>query len=394
MSILKRLLLSGAAIFFVLLQTSCNGNSVSKKTNPKDSSVAIRKYPNIQVTVDRQFNDAARYIAGLPAESGSDFAQFENEKWKKYAGEFDAEWHTYDTSRVNPILPWRKSELPDYKGENETLFYPFSGPDFLYASTFFPNAATTVMVGLEPTGKLPSTIDFKNDSSVTIYLNEINTALSAFLDYSFFITKHMSVDLHKQELNGVAHMIALFMARTNHRILNIQHVTLDANGNVTDWNPNWTWHDNDGLRIYYTGEDSNFVQTLYYFSTNIGNGVLRKNLAMQKFLTGLPDFDTYIKSASYLLYDTTTFSILKSIIFKKSYRILQDDSGFPYSELKKDYNVQLYGHYDLIPIFKYRSQKDFQTDYQNPKLVKPLPFGIGYMYYKNRSNMQIATRKS
>lgn len=348
----------------------------------------------MQVAVNRQFNDAARYIAGLPAEAGSEFAPLENAEWKKYSAEFDKEWFSYDTSRLKPILPWRKSELPDFKGENETLFYPFSGPDFLYASTFFPNAATTVMVGLEPTGKLPSATDFRTDTSITSYLNEVNTALSAFVDYSFFITKHMKVDLHKQELNGVMHMIALFMARTNHRILNIEHVSLDANGNAIAWNPNWLSHDNDGLRIYYTGRDSDFIQTLYYFSTNIGNGVLRKNLAMQKFIATLPDFDTYIKSASYLLYDTTDFSVLKSIIFAKSYRILQDDSGFPYSELKKQYHVQLYGHYDLIPIFKYHSQKDFQTDYQNPQLVRPLPFGIGYMYYKNRSNLQIATRKS
>ena len=31
----------------------------------------------------------------------------------------------------------------------------FSGPDFLYATSFFPNASTYVLAGLEPTGDIP-----------------------------------------------------------------------------------------------------------------------------------------------------------------------------------------------------------------------------------------------
>lgn len=33
--------------------------------------------------------------------------------------------------------------------------YMFSGPDFLYATSFFPNASTYVLAGLEPVGEIP-----------------------------------------------------------------------------------------------------------------------------------------------------------------------------------------------------------------------------------------------
>jgi len=35
------------------------------------------------------------------------------------------------------------------------MFYMFSGPDFLYADAFFPEATTYVMAGLEPPGQIP-----------------------------------------------------------------------------------------------------------------------------------------------------------------------------------------------------------------------------------------------
>jgi hypothetical protein len=37
----------------------------------------------------------------------------------------------------------------------DPMLYMFSGPDFLYATLFFPNAATYVLAGLEPVGQIP-----------------------------------------------------------------------------------------------------------------------------------------------------------------------------------------------------------------------------------------------
>ena len=35
------------------------------------------------------------------------------------------------------------------------MLYMFSGPDFLYAISFFPTAPTYVLSGLEPVGEVP-----------------------------------------------------------------------------------------------------------------------------------------------------------------------------------------------------------------------------------------------
>ena len=41
------------------------------------------------------------------------------------------------------------------------MLYMFSGPDFLYATSFFPNAATYVLAGLEPVGQIPDLIGLR-----------------------------------------------------------------------------------------------------------------------------------------------------------------------------------------------------------------------------------------
>ena len=38
---------------------------------------------------------------------------------------------------------------------HDTLLYFFSGPDFLFATSFFPTASTYVLAGLEPVGSIP-----------------------------------------------------------------------------------------------------------------------------------------------------------------------------------------------------------------------------------------------
>ena len=46
----------------------------------------------------------------------------------------------------------RDPNIPDAFASKATMFYMFSGPDFLYADTFFPNASTYILCGIEPMG--------------------------------------------------------------------------------------------------------------------------------------------------------------------------------------------------------------------------------------------------
>ena len=46
----------------------------------------------------------------------------------------------------------------DMPNKHDTVLYMFSGQDFLYATSFFPNASTYVLSGLEPVGDIPQLI--------------------------------------------------------------------------------------------------------------------------------------------------------------------------------------------------------------------------------------------
>lgn len=382
------------AIFFaiILLTSSCSGNGNNAQKSP-DTSAQVSRKPNIEVPVHREYDDAARFIAGLPVDSASSFAPLEkNVAFTAFVSEFTGDWNRFDSERIAPIAQWRKTELPAMKGENDVLFYPFSGPDFLYATTLFPDADTTIMIGLEPPGKLPSAHDVK-EVGVAKYLDKVNTSLESFLNYSFFRTIAMRNDLTSQDLNGVIHLVSLFMVKTGRTILDVQHITVNERGNVTDWTNDSNGKKNDGLKIYYAGQDPYHVQVLYYFSTDLSNGVFAKNEALQNFLKKFPKWNTYLKCASYLMHESY-FSDIRSFILGRSYRILQDDSGIPYAYFSKTgFAVTLYGSYmKPIPLFKNKFQQDLFDAYQNKQNVKPLPFGIGYVYLKNESNLQLALK--
>jgi len=48
------------------------------------------------------------------------------------------------------------------------MLYMFSGPDFLYANVFFPEATTYVLSGLEPVGGMPDVSQSRRSLSGTL----------------------------------------------------------------------------------------------------------------------------------------------------------------------------------------------------------------------------------
>ena len=101
----------------------------------------------------RDANDVARFLSGLPGTEGSPFAELEKtEAWKLHHREMDRAWKGFDESTMRPMRQFQASELSSPAIEKSLAFYPFSGPDALMLTVFFPKNATYVMVALEPAG--------------------------------------------------------------------------------------------------------------------------------------------------------------------------------------------------------------------------------------------------
>lgn len=385
-----------AVALFTIISCQQKNEKKSDQTSQQDSVIPAppEKIPEI---TNRHNNDISRYIAGLQPTDGNTIKQeLYTEAWKKYAADQDIKWAQLNDNHFKAMHEFTGAELKSIFGPNDTIFYPFSGPDFLNASTFFPEAKTYFMLALEPPGTLPN-LDTLAKDSLPKYFNSIHKSLHAILNFSFFRTLSMEEDFATKELNGAVQLISIFMQRSGHSIQAIEAITVDSTGQIiTSEHPAFSTG-SKAIHLTCINNQSNKVKEVYYFSCDISDLGLSKNKRLHAFLKKLPAVTTYLKSASYLLHKPY-FSVIRSTILEKSKYVLQDDSGIPVRFFDPaKWNHQYYGTYDApINLFRNFLQKDLKLAYDSTEktIVKPLTFGIGYDYKLNESNLMLFSKKT
>lgn len=359
-----------------------------------------------RVTPERNFNDIARLIAGMEGEEGSALNTYEsNPAWKTYAQNTEAQWKSME-AKLPKMRTWAGKELAHINKKGGTLFYPFAGADFLHATTFFPEFDEIVMMGLEPIGSLPNFENINKKGAIPGYFQGMSKSLVSILQYSFFQTLHMAVDFNKgvsYDIDGTLPVLMFFIERTGHRILKYEKVAISPEGDLISADKVRVQGAYYGTKITYQREGKKDEQkTVYYFAVNLGNDPysllagLPKRTDLVKYIESLNITTTYLKSASYLMYNES-FSTIRNLILDNSPYLLQDDSGMPLASVtnsKHKWDLLFYGVYaGPIPLFSGRWQNDMKLAYQKPEQVRPLPFGIGYQHQEGRSNLMLATKK-
>jgi len=159
------------------------------------------------VTVD----DTARFLAGMQPSAGSPLLPLTKDPaWQHHAHFFDAAFGQLEQRQLARVRAWAETNL---SAPRPTMFYMFSGPDFLYANAFYPKATTYVLSALEPPGGVPDLTRVPR-GSVDAALYNIEHSLSSILNFSFFITKHMKVDLREGQISGTLPILYVFLARS------------------------------------------------------------------------------------------------------------------------------------------------------------------------------------
>jgi len=362
--------------------------TATPKPEPKPDPLA-----QFDLEKSAKLTDTAKLIAGMKIEDASPLAAIQNTTaWKNHAQYFQKGWPQLEKQQLAKVRKWTEAELKTINESAPSIFYPFSGPDFLYAYSFFPNAKEYVMIGLEPVGTVPDLLNM-SDAQRSQQLQIINQSLYAILEYSFFRTKAMAVDLAKQ---GVLPILLLFLARTNNQILDVQYVGLDAEAKIQILETSTTPAGMiPGVKISFLPAGESEPKTLHYFSTDLSNDGVKKTPQLVEFAQGYAkDSVTYLKAASYLMYNES-FSTIRELILNQSYAVLQDDSGMPVKHFDEaKWERKFYGQYIApIDLFASRYQADLRKIYQSDKTIQPLDFGIGYKFYKD-SNLMLATRKA
>ncbi len=404
-------LLYFTVLLFSLLLAGCQAPETKKHRDENDSGMpakdTVKKDTVSQAlaltaekrTFKRTYNDLARFIAGMKHEEGSPLAKSENmPAWKQYSTQVNNSWQKLEKFHLQKISSWASSEIGKNKTACPVLFYPFSGPDFLHASYFFPGAEKYLLFALEPVGTLPlsDSICSGNDT-LRGFLGTVNKSLYSILNFSFFQTKSMEVNL-KDELDGVLPLLMLFTVRTGHRIIDLRKVEIDSTGVIAAYRR--AKKSIPGVEIIFEKINPDTLhpaaqQALYYFSANLHDASLRKNMAFHEFIAREKAlFATYLKSASYLMYKNY-FSEIRTLILGHSNFIVQDDSGIPFRFFKpEEWDVSLYGQYKApISLFANWYQDDLKAAYADTGKIKPLTFGIGYNWQSGQSSLLVAKKK-
>ena len=380
-------------------------NNVNADTSNLVKSDTLVKSEN-QTTVTKivlpkndTLDEMAKIIAGIKEDNPKVLGQiFRKKSFSNYSGLFEGSWRKFDSLRSPQLESFRSGKLNQIVGKTNTLFYPFSGPDFLYANSFFPDADTYIMMGLEPVGTLPF-IDQKSmiNDSIGNYFLELKQSLNSIMSSSFFKTISMHSDFRRKQLDGTLHVLLLFIKRTGHDICSVKPGSIDTNG-IWQYQSGFPAMaksnlNNKGIEIKFTNK-SGQLKTLYFFSLNLQDNALKSNKNLTNFFAKLGEVNTYLKGASYLMH-RSDFSEIRRVIFDHSNYIMQDDSGIAMAYFKSSgfrWDYSLFGKYTRpIPLFAARYQPELDSMWKS-KGSTPLGFGLGYNSYDNNSNLLIAKK--
>jgi hypothetical protein len=316
--------------------------------------------PRAEPMTGGTLNDTARFLAGLTPSGGPAAQLAQTAEWQQHAAFMDAEWAKFDRGRLAKAREWSQGEL-DVRG---AVFYPFSGPDFVYVYNFFPKAGTYILAALEPLGALPEPRQIPLGA-----LRGIQSSLHTLLSAGYFVTKDM-----RANLRGTLPILCIMLARSGCTIHDIKPL-----GN--------------GAQIEFTGGFGG-RRTLFYISCDLSNGGFRGNRALRNLVAEAGARTAFVKAASYLLH-TNDFSGIREMLLNNMRVIVQDDSGIPlrYFDPAR-WTVRLYGTYTPpLDIFKEHYQPDLAEAYRSLRAQRPIEFGLGYKWNPREATVIVASHK-
>lgn len=332
-------------------------------------------------------DDQARFLAGLPPREGSPlFELAQRAEFARHAKGLDLAWEDIERRQLGAIRGWMQQTLPQLVVDTAPLLYVFSGPDFLHANTFYPNASTYVLCGIEPVGEPPDVTKLEGDS-LDHSLRNLRNSLEAIMSFSFFITAEMKNDFsaNATKLSGTIPVIYTFLARSGCHIDHVEIIGLDKEGREGSLEGS----KHPGVKIGFTGKAGQ-KQTMYYFSTNLASYMIKMDPGFVHFCEALAAPNGFTKSASYLMH-LQEFDAVRDLLLAKCSTILQDDTGVRWKDFPRDvWTPKAYGWYPgPIALFKEKHQSDLAAVYKAGN-VPPIPFGIGYNWRPKMSTLIFA----
>jgi hypothetical protein len=385
-----KIVLVTVPIFLTILAISSCGNS-----NPKEKSGILKDGTSqlkSDIKSDEVFDGFARLISGNTDKIPSNI---DGVYYDSFSKQLDKKLVEIGKNRLGPITNWNQSALKrNAKSDTTSVFYPFSGGDFLHVNSLYPNANHYVMMAQESVGSIPDLT--KMDKIQTKeYIKAADFILRDIYAKSYFITKNMIKDTKSSPVNGMLPVLLWSVSKTGHTITAVEELVVDDTGKKSyspfKVGPNSA----KAVRISFGNPEKGVLKTLTYYSCDISNSGIEKDKALSATLKAIPPSNCFVKSASYLMH-YETFTTIRNTVLEKAIYLVQDDTGIPYKYFDKGkFKLELYGNY-IKPVADFSAnlfQKDMSEAYKGKEFKGTLSFSLGYHWQTKDQNQMIAIKK-
>jgi hypothetical protein len=376
----------------VLLQTTVNISDRVLNNSQKLSSIEEVTQPettmpvltSLDIDKSKRLVNTAKILAGITIESNSSLGELQNQKsWQEHYRSLAKSWSQLEDRQLTQMSQWSQTELANINGSSQTVFYPFSGGDFLQVYTLFPQSREFILVGSESIGEIPEIANLDR-YRLDDRLESVRNSLYNILEFDFLKTKNFDKELPDQ---SVLDTLYVFLARTNNKIIDISYINIDGAGNIR---PPANDLDVSGVKITFIAPNDTIARELYYIQASLTNEELENRAEILKFIEKKTATITYLHKASYLMhYDS--FSTIRNLILARSKYLLQDDSGIPLEFFDRSHwQLNFYGNYTQpITLFGDRYQAGLRQIYLSNTEIKPLSFSAGYQLNPAESNLML-----
>lgn len=353
------------------------------------TTVASHESPaeKLQMEQSMMWNQLAQYLVGLRIDSTNIYHGLTKfPSWVNYQQKTWTMWNNYRKNAAKAAV-WREENVAPLTTQCKQLLYAFSGPDWAYAHTFFPDVDEYILLAAEPIGSIPRPNAYMTEEDARVLGSALYRSTMNIWGGGFFITEKMEKDLSTKEVDGVLPVLMMFMGRDYRSIDDIVIGQLQPDGSIdteSAKSPN-------ALRMMTSKNGKK--QTITYIRCDLSNSGMKTNHTLQKYLKNYIKTEQcagYLKAASYLLH-YNNYTTIKNILLEKCRFILQDDSGIKYADLQNaGFKTLLWGKYERpLSVFKGCYQVDLDSAYQALNLEK-LDFYAGY----GKRSYQIGAIKS
>jgi hypothetical protein len=384
----------GAALFAIGLYFITGAAACKRETStPAESAASFAPAPPV---ADRVLDDRFAFIAGQAVASGS-YAAWEGETaWKEFSVTADKAYEEFDSGVLEPMKRWAAGDLALARERTKSLSYPFGGPDLATALALFPDAATVVLLGLEPVGNLPEFDRMTPEGRAEVFA-DLGVLAFDFLRRGYFITMDMMDLYSRRKIDGALPVIGFFLKRGGYAVADVRRLAPAADGTWTETpyarlaeRP----HRPYGVRIDFFKPGDKVLRSVFYFSCDVENRAFTAGSPLHRFLDGLERQSVFVKAGSYLLH-WDNFSTLRRLILDRGLYVLEDDTAIPYRFFKREgWGITLFGRYATpVKDFTNVEQPDLRAAYEDLEGdVRPLPFRFGYRWRTQVDNLLLAER--